>query len=154
MAIQSAINSMLGTAGTVSAITQHLDAQKKEISVKKAEAEKEMFNTENELKQNTTDITHQMVLEGNDAGLEPKKGETPEQAEQRAVDEYLEAKSEAAENRYQEQMDKVKHPEKSIRVELARKAADQVQDEINARRNLKFDLDIAKKKLKALGGKL
>ena len=144
---------VLGTATGALAAGEHIKNQNKDLAIKKVEAEQEEFNTTNELKQNTTDITHQMVLEGNDAGLVPKDGETPEQAETRAVDEYLEAKSEAAEENYQIQMDRVKHPEKSKRVEMARKAADEKQDAINARRNLQFNLEIAQKKLQALGGK-
>ena len=34
---------------------------------------------------------------------------------------------------------------------MARKAADEAQDAINARRQLKFDIEIAKKKLEMLG---
>lgn len=150
--IQNSINTMLGTAAASAAAAKHISNQNKELAVKKVEAEQEQFNAENELKQNTADIAHQMVLEGNDAGLIPKAGETPEQAEARAVDEYLEAQSEAAEDRYQEQMMRVKNPAKSKRVEMARKAADEKQDAINARRNFKFNYDIAEKKLKALKG--
>ena len=131
---------------------KHIKNQNKELEIKKVEAEQEQYNADEALKQNTSDITHQMVLEGNDAGLEPKDGETPAQAEQRAVDEYLEAQSEAAENNYQKQMDKVKNPEKSKRVKMARKAADEAQDAINARRNLQFNLETANKKLDALKG--
>lgn len=138
-------------AGSAVAI-KHIKNQNKELEIKKVEAEQEQYNADEALKQNTSDITHQMVLEGNDAGLEPKDGETPAQAEQRAVDEYLEAQSEAAENNYQKQMEKVKNPEKSKRVEMARKAADEAQDAINARRNLQFNLETANKKLDALKG--
>ena len=138
-------------AGSAVAI-KHIKNQNKELEIKKVEAEQEQYNADEALKQNTSDITHQMVLEGNDAGLEPKDGETPAQAEQRAVDEYLEAQSEAAENNYQKQMEKVKNPEKSKRVEMARKAADEAQDAINARRNLQFNLETANKKIDALKG--
>lgn len=150
--IQNSINSILGTAAAMATAGKHISNQNKELEIKKVEAEQEQYNADEALKQNTSDITHQMVLEGNDAGLEPKDGETPAQAEQRAVDEYLEAQSEAAENNYQKQMDKVKNPEKSKRVEMARKAADEAQDAINARRNLQFNLETANKKLDALKG--
>lgn len=138
-------------AATATAV-KHISNQNKELHIKKVEAEQEKYNANEALKQNTSDITHQMVLEGNDAGLAPKDGETPAQAEQRAVDEYLEAVSDAAEDNYQQQMDKVKNPEKSKRVEMARKAADEAQDAINSRRNLQFNLEIANKKLDALKG--
>lgn len=154
MAIQSAINNMLGTAGTVAAISEHLGNQKKELNVKKLEAEKEIFNTENSLKENTENLVHTMMEKGKDDLILPKEGETPAEAESRGVDEYLEEKSELAENKYQDVMMSVKHPEKSKRVLAARMAAISVQDEIDARRNLKFDLDIAKEKYKALGGKM
>lgn len=139
-------------AAATAIAVKHISNQNKELEIKKVETEQEQYNADEALKQNTSDITHQMVLEGNDAGLEPKDGETPAQAEQRAVDEYLEAQSEAAENNYQKQMDKVKNPEKSKRVEMARKAADEAQDAINARRNLQFNLETANKKLDALKG--
>ena len=139
-------------AAAMATAGKYIKNQNKELEIKKIEAEQEQYNADEALKQNTSDITHQMVLEGNDAGLIPKDGETPAQAEQRAVDEYLEAQSEAAENNYQKQMDKVKNPEKSKRVEMARKAADEAQDAINARRNFRFNLEIAIKKLNALKG--
>lgn len=139
-------------AAATAIAAKHIKNQNKELEIKKIEAEQEQYNADEALKQNTSDITHQMVLEGNDAGLEPKEGETPAQAEQRAVYEYLEAQSEAAENNYQKQMEKVKNPEKSKRVEMARKAADEAQDAINARRNLQFNLETANKKLDALKG--
>lgn len=150
--IQNSLNTMLGTVAATAAAGKHISNQNKELEVKKVAAEQEQFNAENELKQNTADIAHQMVLEGNDAGFAPKAGETAEQAEQRAVDEYLEAQSEAAEDRYQEQMMKVKNPAKSKRVEMARKAADEAQDAINARRNLQFNLEEANKRLKIFKG--
>lgn len=152
MSIQGSINQGLGVLAGAVTLGKHISNQNKELAVKKVEAEQEQYNASEALKQNTSDITHQMVLEGNDAGLLPKEGETAGQAEQRAVGEYLEAKSEAAENKYQEQMDKVKHPAKSKRVEMARRAADDVQDEINVRRNLQFNLEIANKKLEILKG--
>lgn len=148
-------NQMLGALGTATgalAAGEHIKNQNKELSIKKVEAEQEQYNATEALKQNTSDITHQMVLEGNDDGLIPKNGETPEQAEARAVDEYLEAKSEAAEDRYQDQMDKIKNPAKSKRIEMARKAADEAQDAINARRNLQFNLELANKRLDVFKG--
>ena len=148
--IQNSMNQMLGTIAGASTLGKHISNQNKELKVKKIEAEKELENFTNELKENTSDITHQMVLEGKDKALEPKEGETPAEAEERAVQDYLDAKSDAAENRYQELMDKVKNPAKSIRVEMARKAADEAQDAINARRDLKFNLDIATEKYNAL----
>ena len=150
--IQNSINTMLGTVAAGAAAGKHISNQNKELSIKKVEAEQEQYNANEALKQNTSDIAHQMVLEGNDKGLLPKAGETPEQAEQRAVNEYLEAQSEAAEDDYQKQMDKVKNPAKSKRVEMARKAADEAQDAINARRNLQFNLEEANKRLSVFKG--
>ena len=150
--IQNSMNAMLGTVAAGAAAAKHISNQNKDLSIKKVEAKQEQYNANEALKQNTSDIAHQMVLEGNDAGLIPKEGETPEQAEQRAVDEYLEAQSEAAEDDYQRQMDKVKNPAKSKRVEMARKAADEAQDAINARRNLQFNLEEANKRLKIFKG--
>ena len=148
-------NQMLGALGTATgalAAGKHIQNQNKELDIKKVEAEQEQYNANEALKRNTSDIAHDMVLEGNDAGLLPKDGETPAQAEQRAVDEYLEAKSEAAEDNYQIQRIEIKNPKKSKRVEMARKAADELQDAINARRNLKFNLETAIEKLNALKG--
>lgn len=148
-------NQMLGALGTATgalATGKYIKNQNKEIEIKKLEAEQEQYNANEALKRNTSDITQQMVVKGNNAGLLPKEGETPAQAEQRAVDEYLEAQSDAAEDNYQKQMEKVKNPEKSKRVKMAIKAADEAQDAINARRNLQFNLEIAIKKLNALKG--
>lgn len=150
--IQNSFNGMLGAAAGAATLGKHISNQNKELSIKKVAAEQEQYNADEALKQNTTDIAHQMILEGNDAGLEPQNGETPAEAEQRAVDEYLEAKSEAAEDKYQEQMMKVKNPATSKRVEMARKAADEAQDAINARRNLQFNLELANKRLDIFKG--
>lgn len=175
--IQNSMNAMLGTAAAAAAAGKHIKNQaeanikaeeanqkaeeanelhRAQLDVDRVKAEKAVFNAENTLADNTEAITHQMVLEGNDAGLKPKDGETAAQAEARAVEEYLAAKSDAAENEYQKQMARVKNPAKSKRVAMARKAAIEAQDAQNVRRDLKFDLEASQKQLavinKALGG--
>ena len=159
--IQNSFNGMLGAAAGAATLGTHIKKQteavekqteanklhKAQLEIDKVKAEKAVFNAENALADNTEAITHQMVLEKNDAGLKPKNGETPAQAEQRGVQEYLEAKSEAAENEYQKQMARVKNPATSKRVAMARKAAIESQDAQNVRRDLKFDLEASQKQL-------
>lgn len=161
MSIQSGINQALGTVGTALTLGSHLAEQKKanemqakQQEIQKIEAEQNVFNAENALKANT-ESTMQKIVEAGDAYKAPDKlaDETAAEHEDRMVQDYLDTNSEIAEDRYQDQMAKVKYPAESKRVAAARIAANEAQDEINARKNLKFDLEIAKKKLKALGGK-
>lgn len=160
MGFQNSINNMLGTAGAAAALGKHMKNQQealvnqeKELEVKKVAAEQEQYNAEQALKQNTSDITHKMTLEGRSDELLAKEGETPAQAEARAVQGYLEDQSDIAENKYQEILDKAKNPTKNNkRLEMARVAADEAQAAIDARENLKFNLDIATKKLNVLKG--
>lgn len=160
MGFQNSINSALGAAGAAAALGKHMKNQKealvnqeKELEVKKVAAEQEQYNAEQALKQNTSDITHKMTLEGRSDELVAKEGETPAQAEARAVQDYLEDQSDIAENKYQEILDKAKNPTKNNkRLEMARVAADEAQAAIDARENLKFNLDIATKKLNVLKG--
>lgn len=161
MGFQNSINSALGTAGAAATFGRHMINQKealvnqeKELEVKKVEAEQEQYNAEQALKQNTSDIAHKMTLEGrSDELVAAKKGETPAQTEARAVQEYLEDQSDIAESKYQEILSNAKNPTKNNkRLEMARVAADEKQAEIDARENLKFNLDIATKKLNALKG--
>lgn len=160
MGFQNSINSALGAAGAAAALGKHMKNQKealvnqeKELEVKKVAAEQEQYNAEQALKQNTSDIAHKMTLEGRSDELLAKEGETPAQAEARAVQDYLEDQSDIAENKYQEILDKAKNPTKNNkRLEMARVAADEAQAAIDARENLKFNLDIATKKLNALKG--
>lgn len=162
MGFQNSINSALGSVGAAAALGRHMKNQQealvnqeKELEVKKVEAEQEQYNAEQALKQNTNDITHKMTLEGRADELLPKKGEniSPAQAEARGVQNYLEDQSEIAEDKYQEILAKAKNPTKNNkRLEMARVAADEKQAEIDARENLKFNLDIATKKLNALKG--
>lgn len=160
MGFQNTINNALGAAGAAAALGRHMINQKealvnqeKELEVKKVAAEQEQYNAEQALKQNTSDIAHKMTLEGRSDDLVAKEGETPAQAEARAVQEYLEDQSDIAENKYQEILDKAKNPTKNNkRLEMARVAADEAQAAIDARENLKFNLDIATKKLNVLKG--
>lgn len=160
MGFQNSINTMIGAAGAAAALGKHMKNQQealvnqeKELEVKKVAAEQEQYNAEQALKQNTSDITHKMTLEGRSDELLAKEGETPAQAEARAVQGYLEDQSDIAENKYQEILDKAKNPTKNNkRLEMARVAADEAQAAIDARENLKFNLDIATKKLNVLKG--
>lgn len=148
-------NQMLGALGSATgaiAASKHIKNQNKELEIKKVEAEQEAFNAANALKSNTESIAQEMLVTGNEGLNDIKPGPDAAEQESEAVDKYLEDKSNAAEDKYQEVMSEVKHPETSKRVQAARDAANNLQDEINARRNLKFNLEIANKKLNSLRG--
>ena len=150
-AIQSSINNMLGTAGTVSALAQHLGSEKKELAIKKIEAERDVMNANEALLKNDAQYLNEQELE---KGL----------AHVTDADSYLEGKRDEAESDYNEaslekmmrdfnyEMGIQKSKPGSKRLEKAMQAYENVQDEIMARKNLKFDLEVAQKKLKALGG--
>lgn len=163
MSVQSGINQALGAVGTALTLGSHLAEQKKanemqanQQEIQKIEAEQNVFNAENALKANTESTMQKLVeaeREGTYKAPEKLPDETSAEHEARMVEDYQETLSDRAEDKYQAAMANVKHPAESKRVQAARIAANEVQDEINARKNLKFDLEIAKKKFKALGGK-
>ena len=148
MAIQSSVNQMLGTAAGVLTAAEHL--------AKQNQTNKQLTEN-NELKQKELDL-QKTELEGTIANNEATLNEQ---------DEYVESELQRRPG-YNEDIansttdDKLKllegyaggdvlNAKKGVELERARIAMETVLGKMEARRQLKFDIEIAKKKLEMLG---
>lgn len=153
MAIQNSINQMAGAVGTLAATTQFLGNQKKDLEVKKIETERDVMNAQEALLENDAKYMNEQELEKGLAHMEPDADKYLESKRLDAEGVYKEASDEKLMRDFNYEMGIQKTKPSSKRLEKAMEAYENVQDEIMARQNLKFDLEIAKKKFKALGGK-
>lgn len=165
MSFQSSVNQAIGTVGALSGMKKVAEGQQKgnesaqeandiakaNLQVKAIEAEKEEKNAQDALLKNDSAITDREVAEKGYANAitDPDK----------ALDaRYNAAKAEwdKASEDYNKRMAEYElfHTQKSKpsskRLDKANIAMDELNDEIAARKNLKFDLEIAKKKREAL----
>lgn len=148
MAIQSSVNQMLGTVAGIATAAEHLAKQNQT---------NKQLNESNELKQKELDL-QKAELEGTIANNEATLNEQ---------DEYVEPELQRRPG-YDENIsnsttdDKLKllegyaggdvlNAKKGVELERARIAMETVQGKMEARRQLKFDIEIAKKKLEMLG---
>lgn len=155
MAIQSSVNQMLGTAAGVLTAAEHLSKQNQ--TNKKLEQNNESLEQNNELKRKELDL-QKAELKGTIANNEATLNEQ---------DQYVESELQRR-NGYDELVadsttdDKLKllegyaggdvlNAKKGVELERARIAMETVQGKMEARRQLKFDIEIAKKKLEMLG---
>ncbi len=150
--IQNSINQTLGTLAGAATMGKHISNQNKELNVKKIEAEQEQFNANEALLKNEAKYLNEQELEKGLANVTD-------------ADSYLSGKSDEAEAAYDKastekmkrdfayEMGIQKNKPSSKRLEKAMQAYENVQDEITARQNLKFNLEIARKKYEVLGGK-
>lgn len=148
MAIQSSVNQMLGTAAGVLTAAEHLSKQnqtnkqlsesneleKKELKIKKAELEGTIANNEA-----TLDEQDQYV----ESELQRRPGYNEIIANSSTDDKLKLLEGYAGGD--------VLNAKKGVELERARIAMETVQSKMEARRQLKFDIDIAKKKLEMLG---
>ena len=148
MAIQSSVNQMLGTVAGIATAAEHL--------AKQNQTNKQLTEN-NELNQKELDL-QKTELEGTIANNEATLNEQ---------DEYVESELQRRPG-YNEDIansttdDKLKllegyaggdvlNAKKGVELERARIAMETVQGKMEARRQLKFDIEIAKKKLEMLG---
>ena len=165
MSFQSGVNQAIGTIGALAGVKKVVQGQQKgnelneesnaiakaNLQAKALEAEQEEMNAKGALLQNDSDIYDREVSEKGYANAitDPDK----------ALDSrYNEAKAEwdKASEDYNRRMAEYElfHTQKSKpsskRLDKANMAMNELNDEIAARKNLKFDLEIAKKKREAL----
>ena len=165
MSFQGTINQGIGTIGTLAGVKRVAEGQQKSnelnedsnaiakanLQAKALEAEQEEMNAKGALLQNDSDIYDREVSEKGFANAitDPDK----------ALDSrYNEAKAEwdKASEDYNRRMAEYElfHTQKSKpsskRLDKANMAMNELNDEIAARKNLKFNLEIAKKKREAL----
>lgn len=148
MAIQSSVNSMLGTAAGIATAAEHLAKQNKT---------NENLEKSNELKQKDLDLQKtelEQTIANNEATLNEQDNYVETELQRRKGYDDLQADSTTD--------DKLKllegyaggdviNAKKGVELERARIAMETVQGKMEARRQLKFDIEIAKKKLEMLG---
>ena len=151
--IQNSVNQGLGSIGAVATMGKHIANQNKELAVKKIEAERDVMNAKEALLENDAKYMNEQELEKGLANMEPDADTYLESKRSEAESVYDEASKEKALRDFNYEMGIQKSKPSSKRLQKAMEAYESVQDEIIARKNLKFDLEVAEKKFKALGGK-
>lgn len=151
MSVQSGINQAIGSVGATLAIGSHLAEQEKQNKVAKIEAEQEVKNAE--LAKDKANLELQgEILKNPRVDSEGNPITDPEKYQATILNEKLQNLATEANDyrlRYNENPE-VQHGSK--RLDKAQEAFLNYTDEINARRNLQFNLEKAQEKLKALGG--
>ena len=165
MSFQGTINQGIGTIGTLAGIKKVVEGQKKSnelnedsnaiakanLQAKALEAEQEEMNAKGDLLQNDSDIYDREVSEKGYANAITDPDEALDSRYNEAK-----AKLDKASEDYNRRMAEYElfHTQKSKpsskRLDKANEAMNELNDEIAARKNLKFNLEIAKKKREAL----
>lgn len=163
--IQNSMNAMLGTAAAAAAAGKHISNQNKEITLKKAELGVELKNRQEAVYQagqalhaNDLEVSKEMIKD-TDPEVAAAQAKAQEKGETLTEDQYLELKQKQAleeaasaekdfNNRkllYEWGTQKTKPSSK--RLDMANKAFMERKDAVMARRQLKYDLDMAKRKV-------
>ena len=165
MSFQSGVNQAIGTLGALAGVKKVAEGQQKgnesaqeandiakaNLQVKAIEAEKEEKNAQDALLKNDSAITDREVAEKGyanaitdpDKALDARYNLAKEEWD-KASDDYNKRMAEY------ELFHTQKSKPSSKRLDKANIAMNELNDEIAARKNLKFDLEIAKKKREAL----
>lgn len=162
MSFTNQVMSLLGGAAAVSTMSQSVSNQKKELELKKIDAEKELDIANNELEKNNFNISTKMET---DRDLtEGQRKELKGLKSGKDIDRYLEMKSDKAlldaadaSSEFNSALNKYnsgeleKFPD-SKRLEMMKQALIESNDEITARKTLKANVELQKKRLEALKG--
>lgn len=171
--IQNNINAAMGAVSGALVAGTHIANQNKQnelakanLEISKADAEREKANLETKLAANDEDVLFRSLT---DADLTLDEMKQINSSKDNGAGEYLSIKKDNAYqdvlekgNDYNDRMARYRSGEQkskpgSQRLEKAKEAFDSLRDEINARDNLKFDIELSKKKIDAinlgLGGK-
>lgn len=140
---------VIGTAAGAVAVAKHLSNQNKE---------NEGIAKNNELKQKEQDLQKaelEQTIANNEATLSEQDKYV--ESELQRLPDYNEAIADASTDDKLKLLESnaggaVLNAKKGIELERARTALETVQGKMEARRQLKFDIDIARKKLEMLGG--
>ena len=162
MSFTNQVMSLLGAGAAVSTMSQSVSNQKKDLELKKIDAEKELDIAKNELEKNNFEQSTKM---------ETDKDLTPEQRKElkglkagKDIDRYLEMKSDSALSAaadagadFNSRLKKYNSGEQksfpsSKRLEMMKQALQESNDEITARKTLQANVELQKKKLEALKG--
>lgn len=162
MSFTNQVMSLLGGAAAVSTMSQSVSNQKKELELKKIDAEKELNIANNELEKNNFDISTKMEIDKDLTEDQRKELEGLEAGKD--LDRYLEMKSDKAlsaaadaSSEFKSELDKYNSGEQkkfpsSKRLEMMKQALKESNDEITARKTLQANVELQKKKLEALKG--
>ena len=159
MSIQNNVNAMLGTVAAATAMGKHVSEQKKtngsaatELEVSKIEAEKEEYDATNKLKDFDSKLVDEEIAKnGYDTEVDPDK--ILENRYNKSEADFKQAQDDKAFTDFfggsKKQVNQV-----NKNLEMAAKAFEEVNSLIEARNNLKFDKDIARKKIDVINKKV
>lgn len=163
--IQNSMNQMLGTVAGAVTLGKHISNQNKELNVKKAEAEGQLAEAKHAEDVATTEAIKDAKFNDKETWDKATKNIHNETEgavidANKVLDEYNKIKQDEANKELQEShigydianmgKNKKKINEASVRLAKAQMAYQEVQDAIEARRQLKFDVSVAEKKYNAL----
>lgn len=165
MSFQSSVNQAIGTVGAVAGVKKVVEGQQKgnesaqeandiakaNLQVKALEAEKEEKNAQDALLKNDSAIYDREVDEKGYANAITDPDKALDARYNLAKEEWDKASEDYSKRMAEyELFHTQKSKPSSKRLDKANKAMDELNDERAARANLKFDLEIAKKKREAL----
>lgn len=166
MSFQGTINQGIGTVGALAGIKKVAQGQKesiaeqkesnaiasKELEANKLEAEQIAFNAKDELAKMDQDIMDKAYREGGPTNVGPVDEILIRNREQ-ASTQLDQAQKEFDERDMNYHLGVSKSKPSSKQLEKAQIAFREAEDAIVARKNLMFNVEIAKKRFEALGGK-
>lgn len=156
MAIQSAINQMLGTAGTAASIAEHLGKERKEVAAANAADTEAIKRNEAALRNDQYEAQQAILAHAEDEGLTDEAIERlkndpsyAQELRQSVLKANRQSRLEQASQAYNENPNK----NNSKQLEYAYDALRELNSRIEATETLKFNIDNARAKIKARGGK-
>lgn len=166
MSFQGTINQAIGTVGAVAGVKRVVQGQQqgnklaeesntianKELEANKLEAEQIAFNAKDELAKMDQDIMDKAYREGGPTNVGPVE-EILDRNREQASAKLDEAQKEFDERDMNYHLGVSKSKPSSKQLEKAQIAFREAEDAIVARKNLMFNVEIAKKRFEALGGK-
>lgn len=153
--IQNSMNQMIGSLAGAATLGKHISNQNKELAVKKVEAEKEVYNANAALEDNTDAIVDKEIAEKGYDNAEVDPDKILENNKNEALKTYKEAQDELVRREDLKLQDpsfqnNMAWGKANKRLEKANEALQEAQAAIDARANLKFDLESATKKVDTL----
>ena len=151
--IQNSLNAMLGAAAGAATLGKHISNQAAQTAETKAL--KEQQAAEFQKQQDLQKAELEQTIANNEATLSEQDKYV--ESELQRLPDYNEAIADASTDDKLKLLESnaggaVLNAKKGIELERARTALETVQGKMEARRQLKFDIDIARKKLDMLGG--
>ena len=154
--IQSSVNQVLGTAGTAAAIAEHLGKERKEVAAANAADTEVIKRNEAALRNDQYEAQQAILAHAEDEGLTDEAIErlknNPSYA-QELRQSVLKANRQTRLEQASEAYNANPNKNNSKQLEYAYEALRELNSRIEATETLKFNIDSAKARIKARGGK-